>query len=247
MPFSPQYEQQANHSLCVRLTHSRWGRFVADERSAPLKHTGADMIHLSPEGFTERRLTFPWSRRRVPLAYWCSSPPIQAQGLLQTPRLRTKHLSLARESDLRCNQSRSRGERLRGRCDQSTQGALSGRLGKSRFTCLFVYPDPCWRFNVLRSRNLLQEDNGVRAVAGRDGWIRAWVSQSWEGQRCRREPKLSGDNRTHSGFATRRSRHYTTAWMRNMLCREDIVHKFRPENVVGIEMLKLQLKNLKNT
>ncbi len=179
-------------------------------------------------------------------AYWCPSPPIRARGLQQTPWLRTKHLSLAQESDLRCNQSRSRGERLWGRCDQSTQGALSSRLGKSRFTCLFVYPDPCWRFNVLRSRNLLQEDNGVRAVACRDGWIRAWVSQSWEGKRCRREPKLRGDNRTHSGFATRRSRHYTTAWMRTTLCREDIVHKFRPENVVGIEMLKLQPKNLKN-
>lgn len=189
------------------------------------------MIHLSPEGFTERRLTFPWSRRRVPPAYWCSSPPIRARGLLQTLLLRMKQhnrcLPPARKSDLLCNQSRSRGERLRGRCDQSTRGALSGRLGKSRFTCLFVYPDPCWRFNVLRSWNLLQEDNGVCAVAGRDGWIRAWVSRSWEGKRCRRELKLSGDNGTHSGFATRRSRHYTTVWMRSTLSREDIVHKFR--------------------
>lgn len=42
------------------------------------------MIHLSPEGFAERRLTFPWSRRRVPPAYWCSSPPIGVRGLLQT-------------------------------------------------------------------------------------------------------------------------------------------------------------------
>lgn len=171
MPFSPQCEQQANHSS---HTHSRWGRFVADERSAPLKHTGADMIHLSPKGFTERRLAFPWSQRRVPPAYWCPSPPIRARGLQQMPRLRTKRLSLARESDLRCNQSRSRGERLWGRCDQSTQGALSSRLGKSRFTCLFVYPDPCWRFNVLRSRNLLQEDNGVHAVACRDGYVQGF-------------------------------------------------------------------------